>query len=54
MPTFSLSYDINNMYQIIVDVISSLWPIIAAGLAILMVAFLFDVINSTFRKWIDD
>ncbi len=52
MPSFNLSYNINDMYQIIADVLYSLWPIIAAGLGILMAGFLIYVIVTVFRRWI--
>lgn len=54
MPHFSLSYDIQDMYQVITDVLYSLWPIIAAGLGIMMAAFLLYAVTTVFRKWIDE
>ena len=53
MPAFSLTYDIQDMYQIIADVLSSLWPIIAAGLGILLAGFLLYVITTVFRRWVE-
>lgn len=49
-----LNYDINKMYQVIVDTIHSLWPIIAAGIAIGMVTMLLSGVVTIFRKWIED
>ena len=54
MPHFSLSYNIQDMYQIIADVLYSLWPIIAAGLGIAMAAFLLYMVTIVFRKWVDE
>ncbi len=50
----SLTYDIQDMYQIIADVIHSLWPIIAAGLGIMMAGFLMYFIVTVFRRWNED
>ncbi len=54
MPHLNLSYNIQDMYQIIADVMHSLWPIIAAALGILLAAFLLYVITVVFRKWVDE
>lgn len=54
MPHINLSYDINDLYQVIVDLIHSLWPIIAAGLSIAMAGMLLGVIAKVFRRWVDD
>lgn len=54
MPHFSLSYEINYMYQVIADTLYSLWPIIAAGLGIMMAGYLLYVIVSVFRRWIEE
>lgn len=49
-----LNYDINKMYQAMVDTIHSLWPIIAAGIAIAMVTMLLSGVVTIFKKWIGD
>lgn len=54
MPQITLNYNIDYMYQVIADVIYSLWPIIAAGLGIAMAGFLLYVVTKVFRKWVDD
>lgn len=54
MPHMSLNYDINYMCQVIVDLMHSLWPIIAAGLGIAMAGLLLAVIAKVFRRWVDD
>lgn len=54
MPHFTLTYNIQDMYQIIVDVLHSLWPIIAAGLGIMMAGFLLYVVTTVFRRWVEE
>ena len=54
MPHLTLEYDIQDMYQVIADVLYSLWPIIAAGLGILMAGFLMYMIVNVFRRWNED
>lgn len=51
MPHIVLSYDINDMYQVAVDVFTGLWPIIAAALAIGLVTMLLAGIMWAFRFW---
>lgn len=50
----NLSYDINDMYQFVADLITSLWPIIAAGLAVLLATLVLSGIVTAFRKFIDE
>lgn len=54
MGSLNLDYDINNMYQVVADVMTSLWPIIAAGLAVLLATFVLSGIVTAFRKFIDE
>jgi hypothetical protein len=51
MPHLVLNYDINDMYQITVDVLNGLWPIIAAAVAIGLVTMLLAGIMWVFRFW---
>ena len=51
---FNLQYDINNFYQVVVNLLNSLWPIIAAGLGILMAGMVLGMIADVFRRWIED
>ncbi len=53
MPHINLEYNIDYLYQVIIDIIYSLWPIIAAGLGIAMAGFLIAAIVVAFRKWND-
>lgn len=54
MPPLTLDYDISDMYQIIGDTLNTLWPIIAAGIGILMAGFLLYMIVTVFRRWHED
>ena len=54
MPHFALNYDINDFYQVVADLITSFWPIIAAALGILLAGLLLGIIAETFRKFIED
>lgn len=53
MPRITLDYNIDFLYQVIVDILHSLWPIIAAGLGIAMAGFLLFAIVRAFRQWVD-
>lgn len=53
MPHLALTYDINSMYQIIVDAMHGLWPILAAAVAIGLVTLLLGGIVWVFRFWRD-
>jgi len=53
MPHITLDYNIDYLYQVIVDIMYSLWPIIAAALGIAMAGFLLYHIVRAFRQWVD-
>jgi len=54
MNGFNLVYDINDLYQVVIDEITSLWPIISAGLGVLLATMVLSGIVAVFRKFIED
>lgn len=54
MAQLTLSYDINDFYQVVTDLLTSLWPIIAAAFGILLAGLLLGIIASTFKRFIED
>lgn len=54
MPHFSLNYDINDFYQVLVDLFYSFWPILAAALGLALAGMLLSMIVNVFGRWIDD
>lgn len=54
MPHFSLNYDINDFYQVMVDLFYSFWPILAAALGLALAGMLLSMIVNVFGRWIDD
>lgn len=54
MPHFTLTYDINDVYQVMVDLFYSFWPIIAAALGLALAGLLLYMIVNVFSKWIEE
>lgn len=54
MPHFTLDYNIQDLYQITVDIFYSVWPILAAALGIAFAGLVLGVIVSVFNRWIED
>jgi hypothetical protein len=54
VPHFSLNYDINDFYQVMVDLFYSFWPILAAALGLALAGMLLSMIVNVFGRWIDD
>lgn len=54
MGSLNLNYDITKMYQVVADVMTSLWPIIASGLAVLLATMVLSGIVISFKKFLED
>lgn len=54
MPQWTLNYDISMFYQSFANFFYSIWPILAAAIAIGLATLLLEGIANAFRKFIED
>lgn len=54
MPHFTLDYNIQDVYQITVDLFYSVWPILAAALGIALAGLVLAMIVNVFSRWVED
>jgi len=54
MPHFTLNYDVNDVYQVMADLFSSFWPLVAAAIGMGMAVMLFSALIGIFTRWMED
>jgi phage-related protein len=52
MPTFSVSYDVADVYKVVTDLFYSFWPLISIAIGLALAVMLFGGIITVFRRWL--